>query len=410
MRILHVVHQYLPEKVGGTELYTRALAQRQAQRGHEVTIFTASATAESSDEDGVRVIRVPLGARSATAVFRDNFRQPHLLAAFTDALQATRPQIVHVQHLMGLPLGVARRLRAARVPYVVTLHDYWHVCANAQLLTNYDSTVCAGPQAWLNCARCALARAGHPNALPLVPALAPLFGYRALRLRRMLHRACALIAPTAFTRDVHVQLGVAPDKIHIVPHGIELPPDLPARAAVPGTVRVAYVGGIAWQKGVHVLLAAFNELPRAMRLTIYGDTSAFPAYTAELERLVRHPNVHFAGRLPHTELWGALAETDVVVVPSLWYETASLIVQEAFAAGAPVVASALGALEERVHEGVDGRLFPAGDALALREILLGFWQEPEQLAALRAGIRPVRTMAEHIDDIEEIYHSCTFAL
>ena len=40
MPVLHIVHQYVPDHVAGPELYTQSVARRQAQRGHEVAVFT----------------------------------------------------------------------------------------------------------------------------------------------------------------------------------------------------------------------------------------------------------------------------------------------------------------------------------------------------------------------------------
>lgn len=407
MDLLHVVHQYMPEKIGGAELYTRALAMQQVEAGHTVAIFTpASARPAGLDvaqEGGVSIYRAHVGRRSATAVFQATFRQPNLSAAFHRVLQQVSPDLVHIQHLMGLPSGIVNAIRDAGIPYVVTLHDYWYLCANAQLLTNYDNTICQGPDWWVNCGRCALARAGKAQRLPLAAGLAPLFAYRQARLRRVLDNAQALIAPTRFTRDVHVQMGIAAEKVHVIPHGIELPESLPRRSAAPPGLHVAYVGGLAWQKGVHVLVTAVNQLPHdRVRLTIMGDETTHPAYVAELKATAVHPGIRFAGRVAPKQLWQALSTVDVVVVPSLWYETASLIVQEAFAAGIPVVASAIGALHERVNPGVDGLHVPPGDPTALAGALRRFLDDPSLHSRLAANIRPVFTIRQHLDAIEQL--------
>lgn len=417
MRILHVVHQYVPEHLGGTELYTQTLARQQAAAGHAVAVFTPSAAptqagpAVPAVAAGVRVYRVPVGARSATAVFGSNFRQPALAAAFEHVLAAERPDLVHIQHLMGLPLGLIDQIREAGIPYVVTLHDYWYVCANGQLLTNYDATVCDGPQPlYLNCARCALARLGHGHAFPLLPLVAPLFGLRHGRVWPVLQQAAALIAPTRFTADVYRRLGAPAERIRVIGHGIDVPAALPPQPPH-DDLHLGYIGGIAPQKGVHVLLAAVNQLPPAgVRLTVYGDLNAFPVYAAELEQAAIHPGIRLAGRLPHARLWPALAELDLLVVPTLWYETASLIVQEAFAAGVPVVASRIGVLPERVRDGVDGRLFPPGDAAALAAILRELMRQPAALAALRAQIRPVFTIEEHVAAVTAVYEEAGTAV
>lgn len=407
MHILHIIHQYLPEKVGGTELYTRTLAQRQVQQGHSVAIFTPAAQAPAATptlEAGVRVYRVAVGERSATAVFHHTFHHNQLDQSFRHILQQEQPDLVHAQHLMGLPASLVHHIDERGIPYLVTLHDYWYLCANAQLLTNYDTTVCQGPNLWLNCAHCALARVGYKNAVPFIPVIAPLFGYRERRLQRILDGARVLVAPTQFTARVYQKMGISAAKIRVVSHGINVPDELPPRTPVDAELHIAYIGGLSWQKGVHILIDAVNQLPAAsVKLSIFGDTTAFPEYVTRLRQQAQHPGISFNGRIPHAELWTTLAQVDLVVVPSLWYETASLIIQEAFAAGVPVVASEIGALQERMEDGVNGRFFPPGDATALHDILAEFLTNKSTLEKLRTGIKPVRTIKEHLQDINSIY-------
>ncbi len=410
MRILHIVHQYLPEKVGGTELYTSTLAHHQVSSGHDVSIFYPSQHTgkenpqTARDEDGIRVYGIPVGGRSALQTFKDTFFNGRLEDAFTAVLTTEAPDIIHIQHLMGLPLGLVNHINQAGIPYLITLHDYWYLCANAQLLTNYDNTVCKGPNLWLNCAHCALARAGYNNAVPFIPAIAPLFGYRERRLQHILDGARLLIAPTQFTADIYQKMGLSEAKIRVVPHGINVPDELPPRIPADSKLRIAYIGGLSWQKGVHILIDAVNQLPTAdIKLSIIGDTTAFPDYVAQLKQQVRHPGISFNGRIPPTELWTTLGQVDLVIVPSLWYETASLIIQEAFAAGVPVVASQIGALQERMEDGVNGRFFPPGNAAALHDLLAEFLTDKSILENLRAGIKPVHTIIEHLGDIESIY-------
>lgn len=408
LRILHIVHQYLPDKVGGTELYTRTLARHQAALGHDVAVFTPSPSSNSAMpvlEDGVRIYRIPVANRSATAVFLSTFRQPQLNEAFRKCLRQENPQIIHIEHLMGLPVSLVSDIQTAQIPYLVTLHDYWHLCANAQLLTNYDETICDGPDWWFNCAHCALARSGHAKAYPVIPVLAPLFALRQAKLKSVLNQAHCLISPTQFTKTIHQEMGIDSKKIKVVGHGIQLPAVMP-QPQTHDYFHMAYIGGISWQKGIHVLIDAVNQLPpEGIQLSIIGDMTDFPDYAAQLQAQATHPGIHFRGRLSHDQLWQALATIDVVVAPSLWYETASLIVQEAFAAKVPVIASNVGALKERVADGVNGRLVPPGNSDMLRVTLRSFLESPEQLADYRRNIQPVRSIENHMNDLEVIYQS-----
>ncbi|WP_374688277.1 glycosyltransferase, partial [Promineifilum sp.] len=338
--------------------------------------------------------------------------------AFEEALAAERPDVIHLQHLMGLPIALVERIDAAGIPYVITLHDYWYGCANAQLLTNDDSSLCAGPDArYINCGRCALARAGVGGLARLAPVVAPLMARRGRLLRRVYEGAAAVLASTDFARRAYAGMGFPTGAVRVWPLGIDVTAEELAaahaaqRARIAGVspassapLRIGYIGGLSAQKGVHVLVGAVNRLPAGtVALSIYGDLDAFPDYTAELRRMAAHPGIRFEGRLARPAFWPALGGLDVLVVPTLWYETYSIVAHEAFAAGVPVVASRIGVMPEVVRDGVDGLLFPPGDEGALAEILRALAEDRKRVEALRAGIRPVAMLADHCERLLALY-------
>lgn len=409
MRILHLVHQYPPEFVGGVELYTQTLAQQLAQRGHAVSVFVPSpATSEElvlpTIEDGVRVYRAPIGPRSPTAIFSSTFRHRQLSRAWAHVLDQVRPDMVHIQHMMGLPVDLFAVLQQRDLPFVVTLHDYYYFCANALLLTNYGHSICSGPHYYLNCGHCAVARLGH-NHWWAAPLAAPFMAVRNQRLPAVLREARRIIAPTHFVADIYCQqFNLSPDRLSVIAHGVSAPDDIPPRrTASPDRLRVVFAGGIAPHKGVHVLIEAVNELPdEAIQLSIYGDVKAYPDYAADLQQRVRHSRITFYGAVPHARIWEVLRNSDLLVVPSLAYESSSLIIQEAFAMQTFVLASDLGALRETTLKG-GGQLFAPGAVLELRDLLRRFCEHPDELNSLRARIKPTRTMAQHVAELEATY-------
>jgi len=418
VRILHLLHQFLPEYVGGTELYTQTLAAA-LQPHHSNAIFyrlsqAGTGLSQREEADGLRVWSAWDGLVTPSSRFRATFRDPAIHHAFAQVLDTFQPDLLHVQHLMGLPASLLTLLRQRDIPYLITLHDYWWLCANAQLLTNYDETVCDGPNWWLNCGRCAIARAGRGDSRLLGAGIAPLLAYREKLLRPQLHHARALIAPTRFVQTIYTQLGLTPEQMTVIPHGIELPvssEQLPvtsnqspsALSTQHSALRLCYIGGIAPQKGVHVLIEAVNGLPAGVELLIGGDMEALPEYAAVLRIQATHPGIRFLGRLSRDQVWDTLRQSDLLVVPTLWYETASLIVQEAFAVGTPVVASRIGVMPERIRDGIDGRLFEVGNAAALRSLLHSFIKHPDLLHQLRQGIQPVFTITQHVTQVERLY-------
>lgn len=419
-RILHLVHQYPPHYVGGTELYTQTVAAAQAELGYKVAIFTPSPDVQTYEsgklladhEHGVNIYRVPVGERSRSQIFLQTFRQPQLLKNWRAVLDAEQPDLVHIEHLMGMPVGAAFDLLDRAIPYVVTLHDYWYLCANAQLLTNTDQTICAGPDGLaLNCARCAVARAGLKRTGGTAPLLAPVMKRRNRLASAVLEGAGRVIAPTGFVRDAYKSMIPQEFKIDVLPHGIRLPEFSSAdmkhewtKKRNDGRLRVGYIGSIAWQKGLHVLVEAVNSLSQdRVSLTIYGDLTAFPEYVVELEEMIARPGIELRGTLARDELWPAIASFDVVVVPTLWYETSVLVIDEVHAMKVPVIASDIGVMSERIVDGVNGRLFAPGDVAALKAVLCELFDSPAILEAWRDNIRPVYTIDEHISALEEIY-------
>lgn len=439
MKILHLVHQYLPEDVGGTELYTHWLTAQLAHRGHTCTIFYRRPGADISlkrreEPHQVTVWGASVGPVTPAKRFITTFNNQPLTHFFEQVLIHSQPDLVHIQHLMGLPIALIERINQADIPYIITLHDYWWICANAQLITNDTQQRCDGPDRYLNCARCALARAERTAWWPLSLPLAGLLTQRNRLLRQILNRAAGLIAPSQFVADWYGEHGILPGKITVIPHGLPLPKTTPSSNSIPvaktvpktDTLTVSgdatpplkfiYIGGLTWQKGVHCLLEAFaglitdlaanpTHLPqKEVVLWIAGDETADPTYVAQLRQLAPS-QVRFWGRLTRDEVWNLLNQADVFVMPSLWYETFGLVIFEAFAAGLPVIASWLGPLANHIHHQVNGLHFPAGDVNALQQALMRFIAEPDLLPKLQAGIKPVKTIETHTSEIEAFYQS-----
>jgi len=420
MRILHLVHQYPPHFVGGTEFYTQTVAVAQVESGLDVAIFVPAPRTGGPDlesiqpevEKGVKVYRAPVGERSRTKVFLQIFRQPQLQRYWQMVLDAEQPNLVHIEHLMGLPLSVVDELRAREIPYLVTLHDYWYICANAQLLTNTDQEICSGPDSYaVNCARCALARGGIDSALGLAPTLAPIMKFRNNQTAEVLKDADRIIAPTRFVRDVYLSILPNVKEIDVLAHGIDAPNRSVANAKrdqrenrKDSRLQVGCIGSIARQKGVHVLVSAVNGLPEEdITLTIYGNLKSSPEYVAELQRMITRPGIEMRGVLDHDAIWPAITGFDVVVMPTLWYEVSPLVIDEVFAMGVPLIGSDIGVLTEKIKDGENGRLFEPGDIAGLQDILADLIETPEILSSWRQNIESVFSIADHISVLEEIY-------
>jgi glycosyltransferase involved in cell wall biosynthesis len=200
----------------------------------------------------------------------------------------------------------------------------------------------------------------------------------ARRLRRTLPRADRVVAVSRPLAQAVEALGVAPDRIDLVPNGVDPAVFHPrdraaARAEIghPGDGRrwLVYVGRLQEDKGVLDLLEAFTALARLrsdVRLVLVGHGTARPvcerAASALGERIV------LAGSRPLDEVSRWMAAADAVVLPS-WAEGTPNVVLEALACGRRVVATGVGGTPDVVTGPELGELVPPREPAVLAAAL-----------------------------------------
>ena len=215
------------------------------------------------------------------------------------------------------------------------------------------------------------------------------------------------LAPSVFIRDTILNAGTSLE-VKISHHGNNLDwlANYTPRQS-DGQLHIGYLGQIHPMKGVHILIQAFQQcgFDEHVNLYIYGNAEREPAYAKQLLELAAgNPHIHFEGAFLREELPKVLGNIDLVVVPSNWPEVAGLVVQEAFAAKIPVIASNMGGLPEFVQEGRGGKLFDPKHPEALSQILQEITRGGEEiLTRMRANIPEVRTSMDEVADIVKIY-------
>lgn len=140
---------------------------------------------------------------------------------------------------------------------------------------------------------------------------------------------------------------------------------------------ILYVGRISPQKGVHLLVEAFNLVKQTVsdaKLLIVGKPT-FPGYFKKLKELADN-SVIFAGYVADEELPYYYAACDVYATTTLW-EGFDLPLAEAQACGKPVVAFNLGPHPEVVNDGETGFLVPPEDTCALAEAIIKLLKDNE---------------------------------
>ena len=178
-------------------------------------------------------------------------------------------------------------------------------------------------------------------------------------MRRM---AAAAIGRLNATVIAQCEFVAAPWKPHVsvVYNGVAGPARTPARVAGPAP-RVGCIGRIAPEKGQREFVAAASRIHRALpdcRFAIYGSPlfgdSAAERYAAQVRSEAGGLPVDFAGWVE--DVYSAMEQLDLLLVPSAGHEATTRVILEAFAAGLPVIAFPSGGIPEVVDHGVTGML------------------------------------------------------
>jgi len=419
MKILHTVHGYPPWNIGGTELYTRNLAICQSRRPDtEVSVISAMdsrATGpakvpvdEKTRLDGVEIYFYP---RSRGSNLINTCSDPDADRWLEQRLREISPDMVHVQHLIGLSGGFLRCFEKMEIPFVVTLHDFYFICHRIFLL-NRDRKACPGPAGGVRCA----ADTDWDildDSSPASPwdrtidrlACATLHTSRHRFLVDGLNCASRIIVPSSFMIDLFRSSGVVTPSYTLLEHGIDPEPFLGLEPTSARELRIAYIGAISRTKGLHVLLEAaarLGDLP--FRLDIHGRPDPNDrSYAEEQKRKIDGEKIVYHGPFPDGDIPKILGSADVLVVPSLYPETFSIVSREAYLAGVPVIASRIGALTEAVRDGRSGLLFEPGNADELGRLLKTLTTDRRRLEELKKGIPEVMTLDQHADRLMDIY-------
>lgn len=350
MRVLQLSWEYPPVIYGGLGRHVHALAEALAAAGHEVTVVTQR---EKSPQDaayretvaGVRVLRVS--------------PDPPLL-----------PQTDLLAWVMGFDHAVTRAaLRAAMNESYDVIHAHdWLVShaaktikdiAGLPLIATIHATEAGRHQGWLP---------GHLNK-----------AIHTVEWWLTSESAMVITCSEHMRWETSKLFDLPPDKLAVIPNGIDLKAWQRGEAAVAATREqfalrpeaplILFSGRLEYEKGVQTAVRALLRLRRrhpGLRLVIAGRGSYEQELAAEIRRLRLESGAIFAGWLEQGELAALAAAADCVVVPSI-YEPFGMVALEAAASATPIVAADTGGLREIVDHEETGLLVPPDDPESLTD-------------------------------------------
>ncbi len=192
------------------------------------------------------------------------------------------------------------------------------------------------------------------------------------RVRRLLERvglpAAAAVIVTTEQLRAHVVRRVPPERVRLVPNGVDTTTFVPVPRKRRDVREVVYVGRLSAEKNVETVVEALGKLGgrHAVRLTVVGDGPCREAILSAAKHLA--VDVRLLGFVDHRRLPALLADADVFVLPSLT-EGHPKALLEAMSTGLPCLASDVDGNRAVVAPGETGLLFDPRDASGLADAL-----------------------------------------
>ena len=339
-----LVCPYQWDTPGGVQYHVRDLAQTLRGLGHHVEVLTPAEHEESLDADWItfagRTVPIPYNGSMASIQFG-----PVSAARVRRWLREGNFDVVHVHDPAPPSVGLLVCM-IAKGPIVATFHA---ATVRSKWLAAWGPVV-----------------------------------------RPWLEKISGRIAVSDFARRVQVE-HLGGDAV-IIPNGVHVDffatgPSLPGYARGVDGPTIGFLGRYDEpRKGLPVLLDAMRTVVRkhpGARLLIAGRGDA-----DELRELIGadlRPHVAVLGELSEADKAAFLRSVDVYCAPNLLGESFGVVLIEALAAGAPIVASDLDAFAKVLEDGAAGVLVRRGDAAELARALIELLGDPERRAELSAG-------------------------
>lgn len=412
-RIAIVCHSHPDVTKGGAELAAYALFRGLREMGRDV-VFVASV----QEADVLKVQPRP-GEYVLTRDpdIYDHFYQiapPESARRLKELLVALNVGVVNFHHFLFIGLNAITALRDTDMRLYLTLHEYLGICHHhGQMVTRPAKNLCRAASR-LNCQACFPEIHGEE------------FDIRRHHFQAAFDALDGVVSPSHFLKSRYVDWGLDAARIQVIENGL-LDLDAKVTAAVDRSeaesdkgekvFTIGYFGQITPFKGVGVVLDAIERFERAMRrkretedlalrFRIHGNLVGLESdFVERFEQLAdRSSYLQFVGPYANTEVINLMRACDYVIVPSQWWENSPVVIQEAYAAGCPVIASDIGGLAEKVVDGTSGLHFRMGDPDSLLATLKRA-ASTEVLEELRAGLPAVMTAR----DMAEAYQRNVFA-
>lgn len=368
MKICLINSLYKPDKRGGAEVVVENVVNGLIAQGDQPVVIASggfnnwkSLFPRREEVDGAIIYRFfPMNLFWFGNINQQNFwrRLPwhifdvfnlHAYFAVKKILRQENPDLVLTHNLKGLGYLIPLAIKKLKIKNIHTVHDL-------QLYTPSGIIIKGKENSWEH--QCLFTKI-----------------YRAIN-RRLFSYPTVIISPSKWLMNFYQENKFfVQQKTAVIHNPIEVKItelEIDITETSDSSTHYLYLGQMAEHKGVLFLIEAFREFiknnpERKVVLHLVG--------TGKLLEQIKNDygdnqNLVIHGFVPHEQLGDIFRKINYLIIPSLWYENAPMVIAESFLYGVPVIGANIGGISEMIEEGVNGYLFKAGDKDDLMRVLM----------------------------------------
>jgi len=427
LKIIQVLNHFLPEQTAGTEVYVWALSKQLQINNIEVEVLIPNHSKSSYENyfyDEIKVIKYA----EPSIINRDLImgrRSPDGLSNFITYIKEAKPDIIHFHEISGSNGITLQHVTAAKklgVKVIMTFHLASNSCKTGTLMY-LEKSICDGNIDINKCSLCFINSKGESKITKAAFNLSSILynlninvstwnnkigtalSTHALlknfknNFKTLVENCDKVVTLTDWYKNILIRNGVNENKIKTIKQGLVYKTsDLIIAQTNQNNkaLRILFLGRISPFKGLHLLIEAIKQLPLdQLSLHIYGQSTKDQTYELNLkEKTNLQSNIYWMGHLNPENVLSTMQQFDVLCLCSRFSEMSPLVIQEAFAAGIPVIASNVYGNAEQIKHNVNGLLFDFNDSNSLRIQIKSLLEEPLLLPSLKQNISKPKLFEE----------------
>lgn len=345
---------------GGPERYMFSIKKLLEEKGHEVIPFSVKSSKNKKtkyskyfldaigSENSTYFHEYKLNLKSITKILTRQIYSPEGYFKARKLSRETSPDLLYSLHFLNkMSPSILDGFKSTKIPIVVRISDFGLICPQGHLYSN--GAIC---EACIN--------EGFSQAIKKKCVKGSIAGSiikaLALKIHRIIgsiERVDAWIFPSKFTRKKYIDAGFEEEKTHYIPTFIDTDTITPEHDV---QEHFLYFGRVVEEKGVHLLLKAYDKLcsdkPKLLIVGNQEDTT----YSSNLVQIYGK-QVDFIQFMPKSKLSEYIKKAIAIIIPSVWYDNLPNVLLEAYAHGKPVIAPNHGCFSEFVSHKYTGLLY-----------------------------------------------------